>query len=334
MNTLSISALLAAAALAGTSAFATTTIVTKKTTTTTTTRSEPVFDVALIGDLPYIPANMGRFLTLRDQINRSDVKFVIHDGDFKSGGSLCSDEMFKNRYDLFNSFEKPFFYVPGDNEWTDCHRESNGSYDPLERLSYLRKMFFKDDQTLGKAKLTAERQGVVEGTAYPENFRFTRHGVQFTGLHIIGSNNNLGRNKANDREYEQRNKANLAWLKESYAIAKRDSVRALVIVIQANPHFEKPAVERTGFNDFIETFQALAQELPIPTLFVHGDTHQFQVNKPFPVAPGEEWKYPRWPHVTRLETYGSPNVHWIKLRIDLNDPWPFWYKEMPVYETR
>ena len=33
-------------------------------------------------------------------------------------------------------------YVPGDNEWTDCHRANNGGYDPLERLAFLRAMFY------------------------------------------------------------------------------------------------------------------------------------------------------------------------------------------------
>ena len=35
----------------------------------------------------------------------------------------------------FNNFEAPFIYTPGDNEWTDCHRENNGSFDPIERLT-------------------------------------------------------------------------------------------------------------------------------------------------------------------------------------------------------
>jgi len=37
----------------------------------------------------------------------------------------CSDETFYQRKELFETFEAPFF-VPGDNEWTDCHRQNNG----------------------------------------------------------------------------------------------------------------------------------------------------------------------------------------------------------------
>jgi hypothetical protein len=34
----------------------------------------------------------------------------------------------------------PFVFVPGDNDWTDCHRRA-GAYDPLERLARLRVFF-------------------------------------------------------------------------------------------------------------------------------------------------------------------------------------------------
>lgn len=292
------------------------------------------FEVALLGDLPYIPANMGKFEELKKQIDASDVRFAIHDGDFKSGGSLCSDEMFKARFELLNSFEKPLLYLPGDNEWTDCHRKSNGSYDPLERLAYLRKVFFMGEgaKSLGKKKLSVIRQGEVDGVSYPENFRMSLNRVQFTGLHIVGSNNNLGRNTTNDAEYLKRNKATIDWLKESYALAKLHHDKAMVIVIHANPHFDKPAADRTGFNEFISELETLSKDFPIPTLLVHGDTHRYQVDKPLPLAPGQGNKYPRWAHFTRLETFGSPNVHWIKLKIDLSKKWPFSYDEMLVEE--
>jgi hypothetical protein len=47
----------------------------------------------------------------------------------------------------------PFIFVPGDNEWTDCERLSNGAYDPLERLGKLRRLFWEDEFSLGKTQL-------------------------------------------------------------------------------------------------------------------------------------------------------------------------------------
>ena len=51
---------------------------------------------------------------------------MAHDGDIKNGSTVCSNEMFANRLELFNTFAHPLIYVPGDNEWTDCHRLNNG----------------------------------------------------------------------------------------------------------------------------------------------------------------------------------------------------------------
>jgi len=42
----------------------------------------------------------------------------------------------------FSTLPIPVVYTPGENEWTDCHRANNGAYDPLERLSALRQVFF------------------------------------------------------------------------------------------------------------------------------------------------------------------------------------------------
>lgn len=44
--------------------------------------------------------------------------------------------------------------------------------------------------------------------------------VLFAALHIVGSNNNLDRNPENDREYEDRNRANFNWLKTVFSVAR------------------------------------------------------------------------------------------------------------------
>jgi hypothetical protein len=48
----------------------------------------------------------------------------------------------------------------GDNEWTDCDRASNGSYDPNERLALVRRMFASTPQSLGQRKLALQRQAI------------------------------------------------------------------------------------------------------------------------------------------------------------------------------
>lgn len=131
------------------------------------------FTFALIGDMPYGAEGDAKFPHVLADLNADrNLSFVVHDGDFKNGSSLCSDAVFLNRLDLFNQSAHPFIYVPGDNEWTDCHRTNNGLYDPLERLAVLRRLFFPTDETLGVRTFTVERQSDdPQYAAYRENVR-------------------------------------------------------------------------------------------------------------------------------------------------------------------
>ncbi len=52
-------------------------------------------------------------------------------------------------------------YVPGDNEWTDCHRVNNGGYNALERLDFIRRTLFNVEQSFGQHKMALEHQGSV-----------------------------------------------------------------------------------------------------------------------------------------------------------------------------
>src|SRR5262245_53822757 len=81
------------------------------------------FTFALIGDMPYGPEGELKFPNVVADINRDrTLSFVVHDGDIKNGSSLCSDDMFYDRLQRFNAIAHPLIYIPGDNEWTDCHR--------------------------------------------------------------------------------------------------------------------------------------------------------------------------------------------------------------------
>ena len=77
-------------------------------------------------------------------------------------------------------------------------------------------MFFQGDQSLGRRTIRLTRQS--EDTRYAkfrENVRWTQGDVLFVTLHVIGSNNNLGRTPEMDAEYSERNAANLAWMRQA-----------------------------------------------------------------------------------------------------------------------
>ncbi len=277
------------------------------------------FDFALIGDLPYDARQEEEYPNLIKDINQSSVRFIIHDGDFKSGSSLCSNELFLQRSQLFQQFRHPLVYVFGDNEWTDCHRPAAGEYDPIERLAKLRELFTQGDRSLGQRTIELERQSDnPKYSKFRENVYWTAGNVLFVGIHVVGSNNNLGRNAENDAEYVERNAANLAWLKKAFALAKANKNLGLVITIHANPgNFEVTPTnaEQNGFRDFINALQAELQEYSQPVMLVHGDSHYFRIDKPLNTPSGTVVT-----NFTRVETFGSPNVHWLRVTVDPSNP--------------
>ena len=129
----------------------------------------------------------------------------MHVGDIKAGGAACSDEAFEMIRDLFREYPKPVVYTPGDNEWTDCHKTGA---DPTERLDRLRALFFQDRETLRLDKLNVVRQSCRrEFATYVENYRFSKSGVLFIMVHIVGSGTIVDRRSAVDdgvREIEMR----------------------------------------------------------------------------------------------------------------------------------
>jgi hypothetical protein len=281
------------------------------------------FTIGLIGDLPYTPREEQQFPNLIADMNRSNVAFVVHDGDLKTSANVCDDAVLQSRLEMFQQSQRPFIFLPGDNEWTDCHRTGS---DPLERLSKLRQVFFATDNSLGQTTLKLEHQSRnPDYKTYRENVRWTYQNVMFVGLHIVGSNNNLGRTPEMDQEYTARNVANLEWLKESFAIAKQRKRRGVMLIMQANPWFEKLPAERTGFNDFLKALQTEVEKFNRPVVLVHGDSHYFRIDKPL-----TDPKKQPMPLFTRVETFGTPNVHWVKATVQPNRPEVFTFEPILV----
>ncbi|MFH1603421.1 MAG: metallophosphoesterase [Pseudomonadota bacterium] len=276
------------------------------------------FRFALIGDAPYSIGQEWIFADMLKDIGTEDLAFVVHIGDFKDGSSPCSDELFAERLQQFQSVRHPFIFVPGDNEWTDCHRSGA---DPLERLSKLREIFYPDDDSLGERKLKLRRQSADARFAeFRENVRWSIGPALFIGLNIPGSNNNLGRTPQMDAEYAWRSAANAAWLAEGFDLAKKNGYAAVFIAIQANPHlersFQRPTDPADGYAQFRQALLAHTLAFGKPVVLLHGDTHRFRVDQPL-IDPVTQQPVERF---TRIESFGSPWVDWIRVSVDVADP--------------
>ena len=283
------------------------------------------FSFAFIGDQQYTAYEERQFPDLLSAISREDLKFVVHVGDFKAGGnSPCTNALYEKRFAEFNQSRHPFIYTPGDNDWVDCRRPTNGPFEPLERLDKLRDIFFADPQSMGRKKIPLKREADVFAgdpvlSRYRENTLWTEGesngaGVVFATFNIQGSNDNKGFDAANDREQAERTRANIAWLKLAMERASGKDFVALAIFLQANPGFEEDpkSVQRSGHREFLEAFEAAAAGFGKPILFAHGDTHLFRVDRPYR-SPLDKRALA---NVTRVECYGSPFVNWVRVTVD------------------
>ena len=292
------------------------------------------FSFGLWGDMPYQKAgDEPKIPALLKSINQSDIAFSIYDGDIKDGSSKCTDDIYSSALTMFGQMEKPMVYLPGDNEWTDCHRLNNGGYDGLERLGYLRKTMFPTLNSLGKRQMPLIHQAPV-GEKFVENTRFSYRDIVFATVNMPGSNNNkvlddkdcskksartAAQCEAGNAEYLERDAANVRWTQQAFAAAKSSKARGLVLAFQADPGFDLPETEDkdesqapkfSGYRNFINSVVLETEQFPGQVLLVHGDTHFFKVDKPL-YGPTKLLS-----NLTRLQTFGSPLIHWVRVTVD------------------
>jgi hypothetical protein len=270
--------------------------------------ADPVFHFAAFGDTPYFAFEEVRLEKLIAQMNAAPLAFVLHIGDLKSSQDRCDDRLYRKRKALFDTIEHPFIITPGDNDWTDCHRKGGGGYDPIERLQYFRKLFHS-----AEPRLPVERESSQpEFGDYVENMRWVLHGVAFVTLHVVGSNNNLGRSSEADDEYRARNAADLHWLRESFSRAREQGLFGMVIAMHADAHLEASAHRsKSGFKDVVEALREETIAFNRPVLLIHGDSHTYRFDHPLRDADSGA----TIANFGRLEVFGAPTAGWVKVTV-------------------
>ena len=293
----------------------------------------PDFTFALIGDLGYPAGEEPQLARVLADIDRDEaLRFTVHVGDLASAKRAATDELLARRLDQFKASAHPFIYTPGDNEWTDCHPPTVPGGDPLARLAQVRSMFFEGENALGRRTFPLVRQSRDPAFAtYRENARWDMNGVTFLTLHVVGSNNGLGRAPDGDAEYAERNKANLAWLQQGFTHARATGARAVMVLMQANlfvdynPFPGKPK-EPSGLAETRQLLQKETAAFGRPVVLAHGDSHYFRIDKPMSPRRGG----PIMENFTRVELFGSPYHHWVHVTADANDPNVFTFRPRMV----
>lgn len=294
--------------------------------------SRSPFSVALFGDMPYGADGREEYPRLIQNVNESGVAFSVFDGDLKAGGDgPCTDQLYTQSKEWFDSFSQPVVVTPGDNDWTDCwgrYGPESGGYDPEERLEFERQTFFSSDQSLGAETMTVEREsGEPAYSAYSENARWSVGPVMFLTLNVQGSNDNLPHAGVDGEtrdateiarqaaEHEAREEANVHWLQESYALAAERGVKGVMVIWQADPNFNneyklEPA-QYDGYAQIVPALREAVLAFPGESVLVHGDSHYFKLDMPLSYDGGQAVT-----KFTRVETFGAANTHWVEATID------------------
>jgi hypothetical protein len=281
------------------------------------------FTLAVYGDSPYGLNNTDTSqVALTPQfiaaVNADpDVSGVLHVGDIHSGKSYCTVDYDNQIASLWSSFQDPFIYTPGDNEWSDCHKPgegggkynaatgaidfvANGSYaqgDPAANLALVRSTFFaKPGRTLGSGTLKVTSQANEYDRHFPtdmnyvENVRWEQHDIVFVTLNIPGGSNNDDDNwygtptksQAQTDEIAQRTAADLRWLDEAFKYAEDEHARAVVIMQQADMWDldGKDASHIANYEPFIAGIASNTTSFGKPVLLLNGDSHVYRNDNP------------------------------------------------------
>lgn len=341
-------------------------VLASSTPTLTTGLEIESYAFGLWGDLPY---NDAQALTgvpnLIADMNSEILAFTVHDGDLKAGNSIansvtpttCANALYTQSLGFFNSLRAPAMFTPGDNDWTDCDRPSNGGFSSRERLDYERQVFFSTPFSMGQRRIRQEVQtaalclGVNGPTGCVENRRWSVRGVTYATLNIQGSCNNLCDTAPDQPEFEARNRANIAWMQETFSVARAEGSAAVMLITQGNPGWDltdstraplrdpRTLAETDGQPDGFQAFLVALREQVVsfrkPVAYVHGDSHYFRIDKPFLDSQGR-----RLENFTRVETpgdnagNGTNDVQWVKVLVNPRTPDVFSYREVIVPGNR
>ena len=273
--------------------------------------AEP-FSFGVLGDIPYNRFERQHLPGLLAQMDAEGLRVVVHDGDLKSSGERCDDTLYADRLALFDASHTPFVFVPGDNDWTDCHRSGQA---PLERLARLREVFFaRPGQTLGRYPLAVDSQaGEAAFGAYREHLRWQIGPVLFVTLNVPGGGNNIGRPAQPNPEFIERSAALRAWISAAFSRARAQKLEGVVLILQANPDLEAFSAGRAsrGYRELLGQLLAESKAFAGEVLLVHGDSHVHRFDQPLrdPASGKLQTNF------TRLETWGSPFMGWVQVEV-------------------
>ena len=321
------------------------------------------YAIGLWGDLPYsdVQAPVGVPNLIAD-MNSQDLAFTAHDGDLKAGNgtpgsttpTTCADALYTQALGYFNSLKAPAVFTPGDNDWTDCDRPSNGGFNSLERLDHERQAVL---QHAVHARPAPDAPGGADDAALPRRERAgpvrrepplddrPRHlrDAEHPGLvqQPLRHQPRPGRGSGTQRRRHRVDAADVRRGDGAQAPSRScSSRRPIQGGTRPTAHALPSAIPNTlaetdgqpdGYQSFLLALRTEVIAFGKPVAYVHGDSHYFRIDKPFLDSAGQ-----RLENFTRVETFGdhqengTNDVNWLKVTVDPSSREVFSYQPQIV----
>jgi hypothetical protein len=132
-------------------------------------------------------------------------------------------------------------------------------------------------------------------------------------------------------EFFERNRANIAWIDDSFRKAAESGAKAVVLAFQANPYGTRQlggGIPRgSGFLQTLNAIEKGANAFGKPVLVIHGDHHTLEI---------EAFRNARdksVPNVWRLQVMGASFVHAVRVIVDPDSAGVFGFVPLIVPEN-
>lgn len=204
---------------------------------------------AATGDGPYVPEDwdlLPQYFAAEKADGRA--RYMLHVGDLCKS-STYYDAAYSSRVKaLYQQSSIPTIFVVGDNEWND-------QPDPWFAWPIWERDFLHFHEAYPSAPDTRRQP------ERPENIAWVDEGVLFIGLNLVGGFMH------DVEEWAYRHRDNAEWVSDNFE-QYGDATYATVVFAQALPMLKH--------EDFVAPFVKAVATYGKPTLFIHGDYHNWE----------------------------------------------------------
>ena len=101
-------------------------------------------------------------------------------------------------------------------------------------------------------------------------------------------------------------------MNETFQIAQASNAKGVVLIFHAETGLESAPKVAPAYQAFVDRLEEMVEAFPGQVLVIHGDSHIQRLDHPLrDRATGKPLL-----NFTRLETFGSPDVGWIRVVVD------------------